>query len=263
MSDRKSIDTVQVWVGMHGEEREPGEALHESLRASPLPGVSCDVANPKAFELRQRYIDVNLALCLQDPDAYPGTYEAQLVPHILEKSHQSDLTVDIHHEAFGEHDYAFVGPRVYPHVLGFVALLGINTIVVAETGIQGRLPGAVLLDIAPGSHLNDISLWRSKLAEIRQAGLTSPSLDSLQFYAHADLMPDETLLVTGKQATCAPRQELPSAAELLEVSRPVYAAFGYEAGYQGFIEVIAPLGVEDITVHKDTLYLPTLRELSG
>jgi hypothetical protein len=261
MPDRKSIETVQVWVGMHGEEREPGEALHESLHADPLAGVSCDIANPRAFQLRQRYIDVNLALCLQNPGAYAGTYEAQLVPGILEKSQQSDLTVDIHQEAFGEHDYAFVGPRVYPHVLGFIALVGINTIVVAETGIQGQQPGSVLLDIASQSQRNDVAFWRNKLAEAKREGLPIPPLETFRIYTHTDLMPEETRLVTAQQKQCAPRQELPAAAELLGVDRPVYAAFGYNEGYEGIIEVIATIEVDDITVTNGTLYLPTLRTL--
>jgi len=150
MTERVPVKDAQVWLGMHGDEYRLAKPFYASLQETPIPKVDVDIANPKALEAEVRGIDANLALCFQeDPPA--GAYESGLVPGILRRSRPKGLTVDIHENRYSEHDYAFIGPEVHRHVLGFAALLEINDLVVSSHGMFNRLPNATLVDVAPCS----------------------------------------------------------------------------------------------------------------
>jgi hypothetical protein len=61
-----TIEAAIVWALLHGEERNPGAPLVESLQTEPLSVGDHTVegarANPEAAARGVRFIDVNLAL---------------------------------------------------------------------------------------------------------------------------------------------------------------------------------------------------------
>lgn len=272
------VHDIMVWGGVHGKRRMlrgrfgghrrgeggPGVPLVKSLQKVPLRTanglVEAGIANPEAVSRGIRSVDANLALCLANPEVDEDTYEGRLVPGILLQSRDRDLVLDIH-EQFGiaDTDYAYVGPRVYPHVLGFAKQAGITTVMVTDFGIQNILPQAMLVDLSKNSK-RDVAYWRSQLETTLQEGLPSPSVEEFTIFAVADLTASEHVKLGVNGRKFKPLvDEVPGASELLGVDRLVYAL--YEPGY----EVVSQLTSDDLRgINSDdgSLRLPTLRSLA-
>ncbi|HEV2403142.1 MAG TPA: hypothetical protein VGS08_02985 [Candidatus Saccharimonadales bacterium] len=257
----QAIHDVMVWAGVHGEEHDPGVELVWSLGKYLLAMEGCTIdaaiANPRAFAVASRQIDVNLALVLQNPwdyEAYrsinPGMtlpdgvhrpwgrpdYERTLVPGLIRRSWGKDLIVDMHQNLWEGHqeDCAWVGPSVRPYVLGFIALCGITNVLVCDGGFQGYFPEAVLMDIYTESCRNNVAFWRDKLSRALREGLATPSLEDFKFYAQGDLSTAASLSLKGGPFEPL-KEEVPHAAELFNVDRPVYSLLG------GSREFVTPL----------------------
>jgi hypothetical protein len=267
-----TIEEAMVWAQVHGEEYDPGGPLVASLQAVPLivDGRSAegDIANPEAAADGVRYKEVNLAFCMEDPERYAGTYEAGLVPGILGRSEDKDLVVDVHQAKDAKGDYAYIGAEVYPHVLGFVALTGIRDIVVAKTGIPGRLPQAVLVDVATDSGRDNVEYWRALLKIALKDGLSPPPLKGFRFLAHTDITYEERREIGIADQSFSALDELPpTAAKGLGIDRPVYSLYD-TTPEQEAIEIVTPLTATDMSttrnsLGREVLLLPTLRGLAA
>jgi hypothetical protein len=269
MERRRQIKNIMVWSGMHGQTGRGGEGgfgfeVEDSLRHYPIPGVEVGFANPGAVETRQRFIDKNLALRLNVPKLDPTIYyEDTLVPEIKKRSEDKDLVIDLHSHLLHEGTFAYVGPQVDPHVLDFIGKLGIENVIVTDSGIQGILPQAVLLDYSHNTS-EHVLYFRSQLTAALENGLEEPSsFRRFKFYAHADLTTDEIDKLGlspenhGRRYFRSLKDEVPGAAEIFAVDRKVIALF--PAGD----EVVAELNTEDLSVVHGKLQLPTLRSLGN
>jgi hypothetical protein len=162
---------------------------------------------------------------------------------------------------------AYVGSRIHPIALGFLALAGIDLVVVSEIGIVKHFPQAVLLDISPTYHKrkdgvgvaqnpNVAAFWRNKLHRAMREGVPRVSPKDFNFHAITDITPDEYRGLTAAHPSTPLGRPIPGAAALLGVERPVYELFR--------TEVIVPLQGHEITQSADGLYIaPTISTLRG
>ena len=89
---------VLILGGVHGNEQCGVEAIQTYLKNLQIVKgtLRLIIANPKAVELKQRYIEENLNRCFNPLKKVTGSYEEQLAHELKKHMDWADLCLDIH-----------------------------------------------------------------------------------------------------------------------------------------------------------------------
>jgi hypothetical protein len=138
---------LKVWAGSHGEERAAIEYV-SLLNFVHYNNIDPGIANGPATLAGERFIHTNQAF------AYPGSPNSSLnedreANRVIVESVGYYATLDVHLVGGYGLETAYIDREqgVSPHVLGFLASLGMKALVLTEGwGVQAHVPNAALLE---------------------------------------------------------------------------------------------------------------------
>jgi hypothetical protein len=180
--------------GMHGPPEVIGAMVCDSIAKSPIDNWDAVIGNKEARQRGARYVERNLALAFGDANLNSKVYEEHRAAQLIELSKDRKLVLDIH-DLPGDSgiDFAAIGDKGNPQILGVAALLNITNILVYKTRtyLMAHEPNALLVELGRGY---DGELIRPNIQRLREcmnkitvSGLpVSVNLDNFNYFERVD-----------------------------------------------------------------------------
>ncbi len=248
---------IGALCSVHGNEPYPID-LYASLEADPIPGVVPILGNPRAVDLGERYIDVELAFSAQ-PNPDSPLYERRRSAELRGMFSEFDLILSFHNARFPGPNTAYVNPTVDPRMTRVMAKLGIRHAVYENDELDRGIPHMMSVelpltyDVGTPEYLRYQKqmdkVWRGHLARLASIAslddlprakartTTNPLPDepaAIQFYEDAGAIrqPQARELGLARFVIKESFKKLPTeAAKLLGINEPLYIANWNEGNY--------------------------------
>lgn len=179
---------IKVWGGTHPDEKA-ALRVADSLLEQPLPNVDVGIANPRARELDQRFVDTNLV------GAFPGDpnapqYERRRATEVIEASIGYEAVIDLHNiNHFGENAACVDRNHGVSHrILGFLATLDIKNILLTDyDGIQKYVPNTFVLETVASGLGRETDRLRHAIDRLaNDPHLPDAAINDFTWYNHLD-----------------------------------------------------------------------------
>lgn len=160
---------ILVIGGTHGNELL-GVKLVESLQKQPLENVDAIIANPRAVKVGTRFTesDLNRSFGPQKNRAY----EVKRAREIQTIAKNYDVVLDFHNTQTPGNNCSFVGDECAPLLYDVAKTLGFSTCIEATYDcINKYCLNTISMEISIGDALDDIAVWREKIAKLATANL--------------------------------------------------------------------------------------------